>query len=315
MSASTSLSSEKTGKRKPRQFAPLYPHAKHGHDLPKLRGIVFDVDGTLCLPQNYMFKEMRAALDISPSIDILDHVRSLPNEPDTVDSDNSATAQTDASSENHSTTTSSQPPATDLVSPSLSINTPPSSPQARAVAKIQAIERRAMTTQRPQPGLQSLMSYLTRRNIPKALCTRNFPAPVDHLLEHFLHGEEFGTFEPIITRDTEGISPKPSPEGLWRIAQHWGLDKDTDGIGEYVKVHGGGDFDPLELARRFLGSGLIMVGDSIDDMAAGYRAGAATVLLVNEENVELTKHRYTGRSVRRLDELIDILEEGFVEEG
>jgi len=35
---------------KPRRFAPLNPDAvkKHGEDLPKLKGIVFDVDGTLC---------------------------------------------------------------------------------------------------------------------------------------------------------------------------------------------------------------------------------------------------------------------------
>jgi phosphoglycolate phosphatase-like HAD superfamily hydrolase len=56
-----------------------------------------------------------------------------------------------------------------------------------------------------------------------------------------------------------------------------------------------------------------MVGDSLDDMAAGYRAGAATVLLVNEENEALSKHEYTGLSVRRLDELIDILDRGFEE--
>ena len=35
------------------------------------------------LPQNYMFQEMRAALGIPRSVDILDHIRSLSNEPDT----------------------------------------------------------------------------------------------------------------------------------------------------------------------------------------------------------------------------------------
>lgn len=59
-------------------------------------------------------------------------------------------------------------------------------------------------------------------------------------------------------------------------------------------------------------TGLIMVGDSIDDMTAGYRAGAATVLLVNEVNAHLATHEHTDLCISRLDELIGILEEGFV---
>lgn len=55
-----------------------------------------------------------------------------------------------------------------------------------------------------------------------------------------------------------------------------------------------------------------MVGDSIDDMTAGYRAGAATVLLVNEVNADLAEHEHTDLCIKRLDELIDILEGGFV---
>jgi len=55
------------------------------------------------------------------------------------------------------------------------------------------------------------------------------------------------------------------------------------------------------------------VGDSGDDMAAGFRAGAATVLLANEGNAALRGHEYTGVVVERLDELIGILEGGFEE--
>ena len=45
-------------KRGPRRFAPLDPSAEKGQDWPKLKGIIFDVDGTLwyatnlCLYQN-----------------------------------------------------------------------------------------------------------------------------------------------------------------------------------------------------------------------------------------------------------------------
>jgi beta-phosphoglucomutase-like phosphatase (HAD superfamily) len=55
-----------------------------------------------------------------------------------------------------------------------------------------------------------------------------------------------------------------------------------------------------------------MVGDSIDDMTAGWRAGAATVLLVNEVNRHLATHQHTDLVIERLDELIDVLEDGFV---
>ena len=54
-----------------------------------------------------------------------------------------------------------------------------------------------------------------------------------------------------------------------------------------------------------------MVGDSIDDMTAGHRAGAVTVLLANDVNRELVDHEHTDLVVERLDELIEILDGGF----
>ena len=47
-------------------------------------------------------------------------------------------------------------------------------------------------------------------------------------------------------------------------------------------------------------------------MTAGHMAGAATVLLLNERNVHLQEHAHTDLCIKRLDELIDILEQGFV---
>ncbi|KPI44379.1 putative uncharacterized hydrolase [Cyphellophora attinorum] len=237
----------------PRRFAPLNPDLGNKHGAPKLRGIVFDVDGTLCLPQNHMFKAMRQALDIPKSTDILDHIKSL----------------------------ASDPPA-----------------QQRAITAVKDIERDAMTEQTPQPGLEELMTYLDKRRVPKALCTRNFLDPVRHLLETFLPDIKF---EPIITRETEGVRPKPSPEGIWVCARTWGLGG-ADGVREE---------DVLERAKMELGGGLIMVGDSIDDLVAGRRAGAATVLLVNEENGHLRQREECDLGVGRLDELVDVLEKGF----
>ena len=153
--------------------------------------------------------------------------------------------------------------------------------QEAAMEKIRAIEREAMTSQTPQPGLLLLMAYLERKQIPKAICTRNFDAPVSHLLEKFLAGQKFF---PIITRDFR--PPKPDPAGILHIARELGLDD--------------------------RGESLIMVGDSLDDMTAGYRAGAATVLLVNGVNAHLATHEHTDMCISRLDELIEILEGGFV---
>ena len=124
------------------------------------------------------------------------------------------------------------------------------------------------------------MNYLDSRSIPKAICTRNFHTPVAHLLSTFLPNSKFS---PIVTREFR--PPKPDPAGILHIAKTW--------------MHEDG------------GRSLIMVGDSIDDMTAGWKAGAATVLLVNDVNKHLAEHQHTDLVITRLDELIGILEEGF----
>lgn len=171
-----------------------------------------------------------------------------------------------------------------------------------------------MVDQQPQPGLLRLMDYLESRGVRRALCTRNFEyvvtaihkhhyfisgyvihthnaniqlsasfrAPVQNLIDNHLNGH---VFLPIITRDTPNLLPKPDPAGILHIANEWGLEN---------------------------GENLIMVGDSLDDMTAGHMAGAATVLLVNEKNALLKEHPHTDICIAQLDDLIAILEEGFV---
>jgi len=161
------------------------------------------------------------------------------------------------------------------------IDSLPQFEQAEAQEKIRDIERAAMQRQQPQVGLVQLMEYLDRRNIKKGICTRNFDAPVTHLLTTFLPSSKFS---PVVTRDFR--PPKPDPAGILHVAQEWRCE---DG-----------------------GNSLIMVGDSIDDMTAGYRAGAATVLLVNKANEYLSRHPYTDLVIKQLDDLIGILDKGFV---
>ena len=53
-----------------------------------------------------------------------------------------------------------------------------------------------------------------------------------------------------------------------------------------------------------------MVGDSIDDIIAGYDAGALTVLVKSPGKEELEVDERTHVVVERLDELVGLLEEG-----
>lgn len=220
-----------------------------------------------------MFAEMRSALGISKGTDILEHVYSLPT------------------------------------------------PEAReeAMESIRDIERTAMSSQQPQPGLVELMTYLDKRRILKGICTRNFDAPVNHLLTKFLSSVE--PFAPIVTREFR--PPKPDPAGILQIARSWGFTRppsnegnSAPASGKRLRVDAEGERHQ-EVVESGSGdvegdaSALIMVGDSIDDMTAGHRAGAATVLLVNPANEHLAEHPHTDLVVTRLDELIPVLEEGF----
>ncbi|KAI5784405.1 HAD-like domain-containing protein [Pyronema domesticum] len=206
-----------------------------GLPAPQLAGIIFDVDGTLTMPQRWMFTKMREALGIDSKTDILHHVACLPED-------------------------------------------------SGAMELVEAVEREAMMKMEPSKGLLELMGYLENRGIRKGILTRNYEyltPQVNHLLTHHLPKT---LFSPIVTRSFH--PPKPSPDGILYIAKQWGLSD----------------------ARN-----LIMVGDSMDDMAAGRSAGAATVLLVNDANKELGEHEFTDCVVERLDELIGMLESGFTE--
>lgn len=199
------------------------------------------------------------------------------------------------------------PPKTDILTHIASLPPPAKS---SAQSTVRAIETRYMRAQTPQPGLTSLMAYLESRGVRKGICTRNFDGPVKHLVDEFLGGngapeppggevsEVDGTegvgacdgarFWPIVTRDFE--PPKPHPAGILHIAKAWGLTVDGEGDA----------------------GGLVMVGDSMDDMLAGRRAGAATVLLLHGDNAHVADDGVVDLVIERLDELVGVLEGGFV---
>ncbi len=281
-----------------RMFKPLNPAlaALPEHkSMETVRGIVFDVDGTLCLPQTPMFAAMRSRAQIPKGEDILGHISSLPLQ--------EATRKMDA---------------------------------------IKAVESEYMLLQEPQEGLVELMSYLNQRGVKKGLLTRNFEDPVKHLIQKYLSSEEVGLFEPVVTRSFD--PPKPKPDGMWFIAREWGLHLEPqpgslvvktsdsmesadvvadledrspeatkegiEGVAQAIKDEAASQGQNVD--QKHLGRGLIMVGDSLDDMTAGHTAGAATVLLLNDVNRSLKDHGHTDLAIERLDELVELLENGFV---
>jgi len=165
------------------------------------------------------------------------------------------------------------------------------------------------------------MTYLDSRGIRKGICTRNFDAPVNNLLSKFLTGS---VFAPIVTRDFR--PPKPDPAGILHIARSWGLvrrstgeagvpaSEDLEAARPVVTEENAADgLVPTERGEEVAdASSIIMVGDSLDDMSAGRRAGAKTVLLVNDVNRHLADHEHTDFVISRLDELIDVLEKGLL---
>lgn len=93
--------------------------------------------------------------------------------------------------------------------------------------------------------------------------------PVTHLLENHLPSH-ISPFAPIITRDFR--PPKPSPAGILHIAHAWGVTSTAE---------------VPRTAREERLLPLVMVGDSVDDVAAGWEAGALTALVRSQGKEEL----------------------------
>ena len=102
-----------------------------------------------------------------------------------------------------------------------------------------------------------------------------------HLLENHLPGY-IKSFSPIITREFR--PPKPDPAGILHIANAW-------------SVPGADPASQPYIGRPLLP--IVMVGDSVDDMAAGHRAGALTVLLRSPGKEDLEDDEQTDVVVDR----------------
>lgn len=240
-----------------------------------LRGVIFDMDGTLTRPQAWMFAEMHSALHCPRDVDLLDCVSGLP---------------------------SKEAPSGDAVEEydpkeDLTFETPPASgPEAER--RLRYVENKAMLRQEPTQGVLSALKELQAAGVQLGICTRNVGGPVAHFLENVVHLDPHSkssdptlAFEwggPILTREFQ--PPKPSPKPLQHIINEF-----STALGVSV--------DPREV---------IMVGDSMDDMLAGDSAGCGLVLVNHGEhgNDRVASQIAVDLVVKDLSTLVDCLRDG-----
>ncbi|QDZ20995.1 haloacid dehalogenase-like domain-containing protein [Chloropicon primus] len=124
--------------------------------------------------------------------------------------------------------------------------------RAAALRAIKEVEREGHEKMKLARDVSAVCSFLDERNIPRAILTRNSRESLDYFHDRLPNIPEFA---PAVSRDC-GFRPKPHPDALKHISENvWG-------------------FSPTEV---------IMIGDSAkDDVRAGKRAGAITVLLGDE---------------------------------
>ncbi|TID30023.1 hypothetical protein CANINC_001392 [Pichia inconspicua] len=229
----------------PAQNLTSYDSGDNARDAKIIKGVIFDMDGTLTKPQTWMFGEMRKQVGVPDGVDILEHIESLHSIEET----------------------------------------------QVAEDKLKAIEEKAMREQEPTPGLLYAFKKLHDLKIKTSICTRNLPQPVtDFCLKFLNHSNPFDQDNkdeklisgPIVTREFK--PPKPSAEPILHICNSWGV-------------------DPSEV---------VMVGDSIDDMQAGFNAGCAVVLLRHEDNQQVCSQAHIDDTITDLYELIDKLQNGIL---
>jgi len=150
--------------------------------------------------------------------------------------------------------------------------------ERRALTEIlEAHEAKAARLAVPNEGAKACVSTLRKKQIPMGIITRNSLNSVVSALKQF-EGITCGDFHAVITR--EGISPKPSPEGVFKAAESMGC----------------------------LAEELMVVGDFRFDVIAGKRAGAMTILLTNGEGTTmLPEDPMPDYVCRHLNEVVEII--------
>jgi HAD superfamily hydrolase (TIGR01509 family) len=140
--------------------------------------------------------------------------------------------------------------------------------------KLEELETGLLERIEPAPGLLPLMGALHRRGFRLGILTRNTRSVACRTLQLLGVGAFFPE-ESVLGRGC--VSPKPDPEGLYRLSEQWGT-------------------APGEL---------IMVGDYLFDLQTGRNAGAATVHV--DRTRTFTWPELTDIGVETLMELLSLL--------
>lgn len=119
-------------------------------------------------------------------------------------------------------------------------------------AQVHEMEVAGVEATRVQDGFVEVVQWLVDQGIPCALLTRNSATCVEIVLSK-LPQATAAALKPALGR--EFTPPKPAPDALLHIASSLGVPS----------------------------SGLIMVGDGVDDVVAAAAAGAVSVYLTNDE--------------------------------
>lgn len=129
----------------------------------------------------------------------------------------------------------------------------PAAEAEAANAVIDEMEEEGRQTLKLESGVKELAEWFKFHGVPMALVTRNSALTVNHLHGALWEPAGLPRFNPAISRDDEGVPPKPHPGALSVISEQWGVP---------------------------LGRDLLMIGDSpSNDVAFGKAAGVATVLV------------------------------------
>lgn len=141
----------------------------------------------------------------------------------------------------------------------------PESMRSELMAIVERHELEAAYQAKWLPGAQDALAVLQEKNMPMAILTRNRRHTTELIVQRL------GIPIPLVlTR--EDCAPKPAPDGLLRISQHWNM-------------------PPAQL---------LFVGDHIIDMQAATNAGMAGCLVADEH----APIEHGTLRVQQLDELI-----------
>ena len=141
--------------------------------------------------------------------------------------------------------------------------------QAEVARKVlEAHEEKAAITSRLQAGARELLDELRRRNIPTAILTRNSRRSLDTVIKkHHLQVNE--------TLSREEAPVKPSPEPVLLLCRRLGTEP----------------------------ANTLVTGDYIFDIEAANRAGAISVLLLNQNNSRFSEQ--ADLKIGHLEEILD----------